>query len=54
MCRNGKSKLVKEAKAERLVDQGRATLGICAWTQSGNPDPDGDKDKDKDKDKDDD
>ena len=36
VCRNGRTKLVKEGKAERLVAEGRATLGICAWTQ---PDP---------------
>lgn len=34
VCRNGRTKLVKESKAERLVAEGRATLGICAWTQS--------------------
>ncbi len=47
VCRNGQTKLVNERKAERLVDEGRATLGICAWTGSA-PAPAGDDDDDDD------
>jgi pimeloyl-ACP methyl ester carboxylesterase len=44
VCRNGNTKLIMESKAEQLVAEGRATLGICAWTQPGAGDDDDDDD----------
>ena len=44
VCRNGRTKLVKERRAEQLVADGRATLGLCAWAQPTADDDDDDDD----------
>lgn len=36
ICRNGRTRLVPEARAERLVARG-ATVGLCAWAEDGTP-----------------
>ena len=46
VCRNGRTKLIEEAKAERLVAEGKATLGLCAWTQTDGGGDDDDDDDD--------